>query len=272
MKYILILLLLCFFFSPSFADDVQKSNHDRIIETGTLRCGYFAWPPFLSKDPNTGKLSGISYDVVETIGEILDLKIEWVAEVGAADYIEGLQSNRFDALCVSSWPHPTRFKQSLPTTPLFYTSVYPVVRGDEKRLDKNYDILKTDILKLGVIEGDDTEAMVQKLYPSAPRTTLPNSSDYTQLLMGLLTKKADVVFLDKSVVHDFIKNNGPKIKIPKNDNPVFVYPEYLFVKRGDVQTKLMLDTAINLLKDRGEIEKFLKKFVTSSTVMTPKAK
>lgn len=243
----------------------QDAPYDRIVDKGVLRCGYYVWPPFLSKDPNTGKLSGISYNIVETMGDILGLKIEWVAEVGGSDYIEGLQSNRFDAMCVSTWPHPTRFKQSLATTPLFYTSVYPVVRNDDTRLDKDYSLLSKGSLKLGVIEGDDTEASVQKFYPTSPRETLPNSSDYTQLIVALLSKRSDVIFLDKSVISDFIKNNGPKIKIPKKGDSVFLYPEYLFVKRGDVQTKMMFDTAIQLMKDRGQLDNFLKQYVTSST-------
>ncbi len=271
-KSLAVVLFLVLSTATAYAETTQETNYDRIVRTGVLRCGYFVWPPFMSKDANTGKLGGISHDVMENVGSILGLKIEWTSEVGVADYIEGLQTNRFDALCVSSWPHPTRFKESLATTPLFYTSVFPVVRENNTQLNKNYNAISKGLLKIGVIEGDDTEAMVNRLYPNTPRETLPNNADYTQLIVALLSKRTDVIFLDKSVIHDFIKNNGNKIKIPKADDPVSVYPEYLFVKRGDIQTKLLLDTAIQIVRDRGDMNAFLSHFITSSTVNPPASK
>ena len=55
----------------------KETTYERVMRTRTIRCGYFVWPPFLTKDLNTGALSGLNYDVAEEMGKLLDLKIEW---------------------------------------------------------------------------------------------------------------------------------------------------------------------------------------------------
>lgn len=266
MKYLFAFLVLILFYNPVKAESVNSASYDHIVSSNVLRCGYFTWPPFLSRNPTTAKLEGISNDIMEGIGQILDLKIEWTTEVGIADFTNELQTNKFDAVCISNWPQPLRFKEALATVPLYYTSAYPVVRKDDIRLDISYNPIKKGDLKLGVIEGDAPEKMVQKLFPDAPREVLPNNASYSELLAALTAKKLDVVFLDKSVIQDFIKNNPDQIKIPSVGRPVFNYPEYLFVKRGDIETKFMLDNAIQILRESGDMQKLLNKYQTSTTV------
>lgn len=268
MKYVFAFLVLTLLTAPVKAEPSNTTFHhyDNIVSTDVLRCGYFEWPPFLYKNAETGKMQGISNDIMEAIGKTLELKIEWTAQVGLADFMDDLQADKFDALCISNWPQADRFKKSLATIPLYYTSMYPVVRFDDKRLDTTYNGLKKGDLKIGVISGDTTEEVVKKLYPAATRETLSNSKSYADLFVALEDKKADVIFLDKSVINDFIKNNPETVKIPKLSMPVFNYPEYLFVKRGDIETKLMLDNAIAILRDSGEMQTLLEKSVNSSSV------
>lgn len=267
MRYLLTFLILILSSYPATAKDIKSyPSYDQIVRSDVLRCGYFTYPPFLTKNPETQKIEGISNDIMQGIGSILNLKIEWTEQVGIADFITGLQSDKFDAVCISNWPQSTRFKQALATTPLYYTSIYPVVRNDDERLDISYNPLKKGELKLGVIKDDAIESMAQKLYPSAPRETLANNVNYAELLTALTAKQIDVIFLDKSAINDFIKNHPDQIKIPKLSKPVFNYPEYLFVKRGDVETKLMLDNAIQMLRESGDMQRLLSKYDTSTNV------
>ena len=46
---------------------VKESTYERVIRTGEIRCAYAVYEPPLIKDPNTGKLSGIFYDVMEEV-------------------------------------------------------------------------------------------------------------------------------------------------------------------------------------------------------------
>lgn len=102
----LLLLILLLTVAPAFAAETKESAYDRVIRTGTIRCGYAISPPVMVQDPNTKKLSGLDYDLWQEIGKDLGLKIEFVEEAGWGNFIEGLRSNRYDAFCTELWPDP----------------------------------------------------------------------------------------------------------------------------------------------------------------------
>src|SRR5438874_1363658 len=77
--------------------------YDRVMSSGVIHCGYVVYPPGLLKDPNTGKLSGVFYDIMESAAKSLQLRLEWTEEVGWGSMIEGLQANRYDMICSPVW-------------------------------------------------------------------------------------------------------------------------------------------------------------------------
>ena len=54
-----------------------NSIYNRVINSGQLNCGYVVYSPYFTKDPNTGQLGGIFYDLTNELGKRLDLKINW---------------------------------------------------------------------------------------------------------------------------------------------------------------------------------------------------
>ncbi len=245
------------------------SGYERVISTKTLRCGYFAWPPLLRKDPNTAQLSGALYDYMNALGAALGLKIEWTLEIGVGDYVEALDQNRFDALCMSIWPDPPRVANSLMTSPVFYTNVYPVVRADDNRFENGIDSVNDPNITIAVIDGDITETLAARDFPKAKTLTLPQMSDYTQLLVSVVTNKADVTFFDYGVVHDYVASNGKKVKVPGGFAKAYTFPEVLTIKRGEVALKQLLDTGINILNNNHVADKLLGQYVTSTFAPLP---
>jgi ABC-type amino acid transport substrate-binding protein len=47
-----------------------ETGYERVMRTKTLRCGYFAWAPYLIKDANTGKFSGAGHDIIEAMAAL----------------------------------------------------------------------------------------------------------------------------------------------------------------------------------------------------------
>lgn len=240
------------------------SNYDRVTSSKTLRCGYFAWPPLLRKDPNTAQLSGALYDYMNALGGALGLKIEWTLEIGMGEYIEALDQNRFDALCMSIWPDPPRVANSLMTAPVFYTNVYPVVRTDDDRFNGGIDAVNNPDVTIAVIDGDITATLAARDFSKAKTLTLPQMSDYSQLLLSVTTKKADVTFFDYGVIHDYVAANGKQVKVPGNFNKAYTFPEVLTVKKGEVALKQLLDTGINILGNNHVADKLLDQYITST--------
>src|SRR5580704_1928032 len=119
-----------------------ETTYQRVLRTGEIRCAYEPYAPALSKDPNTGQLSGIFYDVVEEIGRRLNLKINWVEEVGYGVIPEGFVTDRYDAFCNTVFPTAERSRGGAFTIPIFYSSVDVFVRADDHRFDN--DLSKLD--------------------------------------------------------------------------------------------------------------------------------
>lgn len=83
----------CTISRSSIENHSQSGVYDRVIKSGTIRCGYLPYPPYCMKDPNTNKLSGIFVETIELVGKRLDLKIVWSDEVGYESLFAELTGN-----------------------------------------------------------------------------------------------------------------------------------------------------------------------------------
>ena len=118
-------------------NEKKETAYERVMRTGTIRCGYALWPPnILNKDPNTGKLFGALYDITEKAAANLSLKVVWAEETGWGTWPEGLNSGRFDVFCSTGW-HIAATGRSVRfvPTPIFYNPVYGYARINDMRFN-----------------------------------------------------------------------------------------------------------------------------------------
>jgi ABC-type amino acid transport substrate-binding protein len=163
MRTLIALLLFVGLSFPALATD-KESAYDRVMRTGTIKCGYFLYPPVLMKDPNSGKFSGIFYDYIEALAKNLSLKVDWAEEIGLADYPAALESGRIDAYCAGTWIRGSRARVHDYIEPLYYLPLYVYVRKDDHRFDKNPHILNDPQYTLAILEGGATETVRQELF------------------------------------------------------------------------------------------------------------
>src|SRR5580704_8643017 len=133
---------------------VKESTYERVIRTGEIRCAYEPYAPALSKDPNTGQLSGIFYDVMQEVGRRLNLKINWVEEVGYGVIPEGFVTDRYDAFCNTVFPTAERSRGGAFTIPICYSAVDDFVRADDHRFDNDLPKLDDPAVKFSGKDGD----------------------------------------------------------------------------------------------------------------------
>jgi ABC-type amino acid transport substrate-binding protein len=243
--------------------NASESNavFNRVIETNTIRCGYFVFPPYFLKDANTGALSGINYDFMMEIGKILDLKIDWAEETTPGTAITGLETNRYDVMCASVWPDAARLKHAQITTPEFYSSVYAIARADDTRFDGGKASFNDPSVTFAAIDGDTTFSIPTELFPKAKIFSLPQSADGAQLFQSVVTKKADLTLMDPGSMADFNRNNPDKLlKVVVGIPPVRIYPETLAVKSGEIQLLLLLENALRIMRDRGIAADFVARY------------
>lgn len=266
---VLISALVCFIivkcFTPSDrSSSSRESAYNHVVTSGTLRCGYATWPPFLTKDPNNGEMSGILVDIINEIGKTLNLKIDWTYETGFGNYVEDLNSGRFDVMCATLWADYARIKNSLLIDPFLYSGVYLIVRKNDARFDKNFNVLDNEAMTMTGVDGDITATLADRLFPKAKKMNLPNTASAMELAENVKTKKADAMFADLGFFKEYDAANPGQLKILLH-NPAWVFGERMAVKNGEHELKYMLDTAITELVNSGKIAEIMKKYPGTSS-------
>lgn len=252
------------------ADDV----FERVMKTRTINCGYFLWAPNLAKDPKTGQMSGINYDIMEAVGRILKLKINWAVEVGPGDVATSLAANKFDVMCVSMWPSPYRYSDTLYSSrPMMYSLVWPIVRADDKRFDNGLDKVKAKDVTVTGIEGDVTADVAMEMLPGAKQDFLGGMASASEMILQITTKKADVLFIDEATAGEFSKTNPGLLKVVKGQGPVKTFGEHMMMKPGEYRLRDMLDMSLLQTINDGLAEKIAKKYADRyNTTLIPPAK
>lgn len=262
-EFILGLLLIIAFCTPAAAAEKAKSKesaYERVTRTGAIRCGYFSWPPYIMKDPNTGALSGLNYDYMMEIGKKLGLDIEWSEEVSPGTAIAGLDAGRYDMMCASLWPDEARLKHAQLTLPTFYSAVYAVSRADDSRFDNGATKINDPAITIAGLDGDITWFLAKEEFPQAQIHALPQMADGAQLLQSVASGKADITLVDRGILNDFNRTNNNALKVVSGLPPVRIFPEVLAAQRNEVQLKLLIDNAIHIINDSGKPAAFIKKY------------
>ena len=245
-------------FAPAAA---KESAFERIVRTGTIRCGYSIYPPQLSMDLNTHQLSGLAYDLMERMGKDLHLKIEWVEETTPATWIEGLHQRRFDVMCNPLWATTVRAPLILASQPVYYTAINAYARADDHRFDEGVTKANDPAYKIAVIDGSTAAAITRDSFPKAKTTSLPDISDFSQLLLEVSTGKADLTFSEAAQIVEFQKKN------PKNNlqnltpnRPVRLVRNAIMVDGDEHRLIAMLNLAIGNLHNDGFVDQLLDKY------------
>ncbi|MGE4350715.1 MAG: substrate-binding periplasmic protein [Bdellovibrionales bacterium] len=239
----------------------EASAYDRVMATHTLRCGYFPFSPNLVVDPNTGKKSGIFYELTEEIGRRLNLKIEWAEEVGYGVIAEGFETGRYDLFCNTVWPIPTRAQQAVFSVPLYYSPVGIFVRDDDVRFDRNYQKLNAPDYVMAVRDGDISDSITKTLLPKAKTVSVPELSGIDQPLLEVSTKKADAIITEPLHIYEFNKTSPVKLRNITRDEPVKYFPNTYMMGKSEFQLKQMLDVTIQELISEGYMDELLDKYV-----------
>ncbi|MCB1559411.1 MAG: amino acid ABC transporter substrate-binding protein, partial [Alphaproteobacteria bacterium] len=263
-------LFLVWFSFPAFAAE-KESVFDRVMRTGTIRCGYFTWSPYLMKDPNTGEFSGIYHDVIEEIGTQLNLKIEWAEDTGQSNPFEGMKTGRFDMFCGPITPTPDRAKQVSFSEPYFYIPYLAYVRADDTRFDSGIENINNPAVQIAVIDGEFAYEIVKRDFPKAGLVTLPALSDGAQVMLSVATKKADVFLNDSAAAGVYMEKN-PDVVRPISQEPLRTLAAVIVLPQNDLAFKNMIDTVLELLIGDRVVDEILSRYSSGQELFLPVAK
>ncbi len=258
-KLVLLLLLTLLPFSSAFAEE-KETTYDRIMRTGQLRCGYGITTPLIMVDPNTKKISGMAYDIVEEMGKALNLEIVWAEEVPWGSVSVALNSGRIDAMCSTLWASASRGKHIAFTRPVFYSTIDAFVRADDTRFDNNLERINQPDVRIAVEEGDSTEEMANLDFPKAQHVIKPQLAGDDYQFLSLLDNKADILFLSTAHMIDFNRKRPGEIKKVPLQRPLRIYRNTFGVGIHEQELQDILDTAIDQITDAGIVQRLLQKY------------
>lgn len=251
----LLLLIWLFISFPAWADEKQESTYDRVVRTKTLRCAYTVYPTFVEKDPNTGKLSGTSYEVVEEMGKQLGIKIEWGPEVGVDAAFEGL-GRSFDANCTGYTAAPARTWAGDFTKPYMFIPYNLYVKADEARF-KTFDDLNKPDVKIATMDGELMQLVRQVVFPAAAEYPFPAMASVADRFESVVAGKATAVPMDATIGADYLAKNPGKLKIL--GKPLQMSGCVIVIPHNEFGLKSMLDASIDSMTWTGILPGILKK-------------
>ncbi len=237
----------------------KESVYDRVERTGTIRCGYISWPPFLIKDANTGKVSGIFVDYLEALAKNLHLKIDWAMENGWGDFVEALNTDKIDAFCAGAWPNSERAVHADFIRPISYQAFSAFVRAGDARFDNNIARANSADVTAAEVDGSTNALVSNTDFPLSKKDQMPQTTEVANTFMEVETGKADITFMAIYPGAEFMANNPGKIQQVKLVHPLRAFGNVILIKPDQYRFKAMLDSATEELINSGQIESFIAK-------------
>ncbi len=227
------------------------SSLQTIKNTGKLKSAYINYEPGFMKSPATGKFEGIFYDCMEQIAKNAGFTMDWVEEISFATIFEGFKTNRYQVVASSVWMNAPRSMQGDFTMPLYYSGVSTYVRNDDNRF-KNVEDLNSKNYTLATIDGEMTATIAEEHFPKAKTLALSHHTPVADVLMNVITGKADATFVEDDVANKFMKKNSNTIK---KLGVVFAVPNVIALPQGQEELKAMLNSNIEILQNTGFLER-----------------
>jgi ABC-type amino acid transport substrate-binding protein len=267
---VIIVVLLAFILGQYLANSpdqasVQESRLDSILKKGKIRCSYLIYSPYFQKGANTGKLSGIFYEIMQEIGRASDLEIEWVEEVGYESIFTGVNTGRHDVFAGGLWPSASRARAGGFTIPVFYSIIKAWGRMDETRFQGLEGIDNSNV-RIATIDGAMEDIIAKADYPLAHRVSLPQLSLFTQNLLNITSKKADLTFAEPGIIKEYLQTNPGTLKELAPNKPLRIFGNSIVVPLGEYELKAFLDIALKELLFNGKIDQILSKYESAPGV------
>ena len=237
-----------------------ETAYERVIRTGTIRCGYGVGAPYVEMDPNTKEMSGFAVEVMEAIGRNLNLKIEWIEETGWGGLTSALNNGRVDVGCSSLWVSAPVAREALFSDIYLFNAMFFWVREDNETLQTLNDLNRKNV-KIGYIEGDNTQkTLTNRILPKA--ATIPYSRDLQSgvLFMEVAADKIDAVLNDPPTIAVFNERADIKLRAVSPEKPTVTVGNAFPLPKNEVMLKNMIDTAISEMLASGELAQIMKPY------------
>lgn len=220
----------------------------QVVTSGVL-------PPLTFLD-DKGSLQGIDVDIIHAIGEDQGIRIQIVKD-DFANMLAGITEGKYQVAISGLSLSPERTSKYGHTN--FYMSNPPVVMYDPKLTVTDINSLKP--LRVATMRDTIQDRLITELHPASHERT----ETVFQLFQGLVQDEYDAVLQDKYFL-EYIAQNYPEHKFSileydKNEQAAGIV---MYTKKDDQELIDKLNTGIDNLKAKGEIDKIISKYVNTA--------
>jgi polar amino acid transport system substrate-binding protein len=207
--------------------------------------------PYVFADPrNPSEYIGYEKDIADSIAKYMGVKAEYVP-TDWESLIASLQRKEFDVILNGLEPTSDREKEILFSKPYYVFQMILTVRKSETRITSLADCKKLNI-EVGTLVNSAMSRVIENNGIKLKGYQDPMGA-YADLELG----RIDAILMDDPAEMYYARSN-PKLKWacePFN-------PGYFIVgiRKGDVETKVKIDAAIDSIVNNGTIEKILRKW------------
>ena len=241
---------------PSPAAATPADALAQIKARGVLRAGYIPYGPGFQVDLVSGQRRGIFHDVTALLAERLGLKLEWTEEVTFATMFEGFKAGRYDVVSSSIWVNAPRTLQGDFSQPLYYSGVAAYVRAEGVTVG-DLPTLNSPSVTIATIDGEMASVIAAQHFPQAKTLGLPNTTSVEQMLINVITRKADVTFVEDDLANRFMQQHPGSLRRLAT---MLAVPNCIVLPLGQPALKAVIDHNLALLQTEGLLEALLEKY------------
>lgn len=240
---------------------------ERVLRTGTIRCGYNTWAHYFEKDLKTGKYKGFIYDIMMEVGKRLSLKIEWTEEAPWDAALTGITTGRYDMFCFPLYINGNRSREAMFSMPIAYLPAYVLMRADDQRYSGNdpSDLNNTNYT-MAFLDGEISGILSNQLFPNAKKHAVSQAQGFSIVIQDIASKKADFTVNELSTIDDYNAKNTSKLK--SVGPPIFTNP-FAYPLPQDSHFKSIIDGALTEMQLDGFIKRTFEKHNYAKNVVMP---
>ena len=253
--YFFILIILSIILFSLNCSGQKPDAFKRILQQKKLLVGTDAtYPPFESKDADTGKLVGFDIDLMEAICDKLGVKCEYIV-VPFDGIVSGLNNNKYDAIISSFTITPQRETVVDFSKPYYQASQSIAVKLNQEKINSLIDLKGK---RVGVQLGTTGELLAKRIEGAE----IISFDNIGAAFIDLENRKLDAIVNDKPTSQRIIALRG---------NAKLVGPDLssgnygIAVRKGEKRLLDAINSALTALELSGKIDDLNKKWFSIQT-------
>ncbi|MBI3818885.1 MAG: amino acid ABC transporter substrate-binding protein [Planctomycetes bacterium] len=229
---------------------------DKLRANKRLKAGFVIYPPFVTRDPQSGKLGGYFIDLASEIARQGEFTIDY-EEAKWGTMVAGLTSQRYDLVVSGVFPTLVRSYEVAFARPIMYVGLSGVVPTSDTRNWKVED-LRAPNLRIAVINGEVGHEWVRKFLPDV-RPIVLDTADISRASAEVQYGRADIALTEGITCVQFSEANK-QVRAVFVDNPLQVFGCTFMMRRGDPDWQNFINTGIDLAESSGVIQQLEQKY------------